>query len=136
MAPATPLVAFGEGLSYTEFTFSDVKLSTSNITADSTFDVTLNIASSGPAGKCVVQVYFSQQLSSRARYQQMLLGFTKVALPANSTGTPAKVSLRASNFEMWDKHLKKYVVEPGTFDIMVGQSSVDKHMWKGTITVA
>ena len=47
----------------------------------------------GPAGKTVVQVYFGQDLSSRVRFSKMLLGFTKVDIPANAVDVPVKVRL-------------------------------------------
>ena len=135
-ARATPLVAFGEGLSYTEFTFDDVKLSTATVAPDGTFSVSLNVSSNGPAGACVIQVYYSQDKASRVRYSKMLLGFTKVPVPANSKGTPVTIPLRAHDMAMWNVTRAEYVVEPGNFHVYVGQSSIDQKTWHGEISVS
>ena len=77
-APATPLVPFGFGLSYSNFTFANVALgshSTISLATDSSFNVSLDITNTGKMdGKIVVQVYFSQDLASRVRFSKMLLG--------------------------------------------------------------
>lgn len=127
-APATPLVAFGEGLSYTNYTLSKHNIPTSTVTTNQTFSMNLQVSSSGPAGMCVVQVYFSARLSSRVRFNMALLGFAKVNVPANSNGIQATVELESRGLEMWDKRLRRYVVETGTYDLHVGQSSVDPRM--------
>lgn len=135
MAPATPLVAFGQGLSYTNYSLFNFTFNTTSLTASDSFEVSMNVNSVGPAGKLVIQAYFSQDLASRVRYQQMLLGFTKVEVPANAKGMPATITLKARDFEMWDKTAQHYVVEPGNFSVYIGQSSIDPEMHHGRITV-
>lgn len=125
--PATPLVPFGFGLSYTQFTLSDAKLSASSVRAGGNVTLTLKIASSGPAGACVVQVYFSQDLASRVRYQRMLLGFGKYSVPANSGGTTVSLELDVNKVDMWDKVQRAYVVEPSNYTLYVAQHSEDRH---------
>eukprot|EP00051_Salpingoeca_urceolata_P004956 m.69158 g.69158 ORF g.69158 m.69158 type:complete len:805 (+) comp13959_c0_seq1:103-2517(+) len=132
--PATPLIPFGFGLSYSIFSFKNIKLVNTTVVASGTFAVSLDITSKGPAGKCVVQVYFSQKLASRVRYDKMLLGFGKFDVPADSDGTGVTVALNAQDFEMWSRPKQAYVVEAGDFDIFVGQHSAD-HFWHGTVTV-
>merc|ERR1711865_486855 len=68
-APATPLVPFGFGLSYSDYTFANMELDcprvngTSTVKASDVFDVSLSITNHGTMdGKIVVQVYFSQNL--------------------------------------------------------------------------
>lgn len=134
-APATPLVSFGEGLSYSEFSLFNFTLNTTSVDTDGAFEVNLNIQSTGPSGKCVVQAYFSQDLASRVRYSQMLLGFTKVSVPADAKAFPVTLTLKARDFEMWDKTKKEYVVEPGNYTVYIGQSSVDHKMHVAHITV-
>lgn len=113
-APATPLVPFGWGLSYSNFTFSNVQLTASDVpsctstnctvTADDTFTISLDITNHGRmAGKTVVQVYFSQDLCSRVRFSNMLLGFEKVEVEGDTTSKGVKVPLKARELEMWDK---------------------------------
>merc|ERR1712176_784394 len=84
-APATPLVPFGFGLSYSNYTFANVKIDavesltsepTPTVRASDTFNVSLDITNQGKYdGKIVVQVYFTQMLASRVRFAKMLLGF-------------------------------------------------------------
>lgn len=137
--PATPLIPFGFGLSYTSFTFSDAKLSNTTVSVataiNSTITLNVTVASKGPAGQCVVQVYFSQDLASRVRYQFMLLGFAKVAVPANSPGTVATVQLNLDHLAMWNTVQRQYLVEASTYTILVGQYSSDPHMQQLKLTV-
>jgi beta-glucosidase len=134
MATAEPLVPFGFGLSYSNFSFSSGKLSSTTVTRTALFNATVTVKGVGPAGACVVQVYFSQQLSSRVRFDKMLLGFTKVAVPADGSVT-ATVQLKASDFEMYDKAVGDYIVEAGVYDIYIAQSSADAHPEHLTVTV-
>ena len=66
----------------------------------------------------------------------MLLGFDKVMVKAGATLKGHRVALKAQDLEMWDRRLKKYVVEASDYDIMVGQSSVDPKTVTKTLTVA
>ena len=149
--------------SYSTFELSGAKLSEATVAKDGTFSVSLTVKNNGPAGKCVVQVgapprrsrtrggespraddtpyrpdcpqvYFSQQLSSRVRFDRSLLGFAKVAVPEDGS-VVATIPLRASDFEMWSKTVGDYVVEPGVFDLYVAQSSADSHEQHLTVTV-
>jgi hypothetical protein len=87
--------------------------------------LSLKIASSGPAGACVVQVYFSQDLASRVRFQRMLLGFGKASVPANSSGVDFSLELDVSKVDMWDKTQRAYVIEPSNYTLYVAQYSED-----------
>ena len=145
-APATPLVPFGWGLSYSNFTFSNVQLSASGVpsctadnctvTADDSFTIELDITNHGSmAGKTVVQVYFSQTLCSRVRFSNMLLGFEKVQAPGDTTTKGVKVPLKARELEMWDKTANKYVVEDADYTLQVGQWVADPKMAHKTLHV-
>eukprot|EP00036_Acanthoecidae_sp_10tr_P008832 CAMPEP_0182916124 /NCGR_PEP_ID=MMETSP0105_2-20130417/756_1 /TAXON_ID=81532 ORGANISM="Acanthoeca-like sp., Strain 10tr" /NCGR_SAMPLE_ID=MMETSP0105_2 /ASSEMBLY_ACC=CAM_ASM_000205 /LENGTH=786 /DNA_ID=CAMNT_0025053053 /DNA_START=1 /DNA_END=2361 /DNA_ORIENTATION=- len=134
MATAEPLVPFGYGLSYTTFTLSEAKLTVSTVGPTDTFNVTVSIKGDGPAGLCVVQVYFSQEYSTRVRYDQMLLGFAKVAVPANGN-TVASIPLLASDLEMYDRTVGDYVVEPSDYNLYVGLYSTDPKAQHLSLTV-
>lgn len=138
-APATPLVPFGWGLSYSNFTFSNVQLTASDVpsctsnnctvTPDDAFTISLDITNHGSmTGKTVVQVYFSQNLCSRVRFANMLLGFEKVEVPGDTTSKGVKVPLKARELEMWDKTANKYVVEDADYTLHVGQWVSDPQM--------
>ena len=133
--PASPLVPFGFGLSYSQFTFSHIQVSSPTVAAGGTFAVTLHVSNAGPAGKTVVQVYFGQDLSSRVRFSKMLLGFKKVAIPANAVDVAVTVPLNSKDFEMWSKTTADYIVEPGNYTLYTGQYSTDPATHVQTITV-
>ena len=144
-APATPLVPFGWGLSYSNFTFSNVQLTASvpgctsencTVSPDDTIVVELDITNHGSmAGKTVVQVYFSQNLCSRVRFSNMLLGFEKVEVPGGSTREAVKVPLKVRELEMWDKSTSKYVVEDADYTLQIGQWVSDPKMSHKTLHV-
>lgn len=134
--PATPLIPFGFGLSYTNFTVVAAQLSQTTVAMDGTISLNISISSRGPAGKVVLQVYFSQDFSTRVLYQRMLLGFTKLALPADSAPVSNVLEMPVSGLAVWDKVVKKYTVTPGSFHLYVGQHSQDPAMKSLSFTVA
>lgn len=136
MAKATPLVPFGWGLSYSNYSISDVQFPSGKLEANATFQVELTAKSEGPAGKVVVQVYYSPTITKRVRFGTMLLGWTKVAVPENGKVKGVKIQLRVADMEAWDSEQGRYVVESGDYNIKVGLSSVDSKMFVGKITVA
>ena len=76
-----PLFPFGHGLSYTEFSYSNLKLSKTNITDKDELKVTLTLTNSGKrSGKEVVQLYVADKQSTYQRPLQELKAFTKVEL--------------------------------------------------------
>jgi beta-glucosidase len=93
--PATPLFPFGFGLSYTNYTLTNVAVQASGsqpLGPGDVFNVTLDVSSKGPAGALVVQVYFSQDPPTKyARYGRALLCFGKVQVPANAVQEPVVV---------------------------------------------
>ena len=118
------------------YSFANVELSKATVSADDSFSVKLDITNHGSmAGKAVVQVYFTQDLSSRVRYEHMLLGFGKVEVAGGATVKGAQVELKARDLEMWDKRADKYVVEASTYSLAVGQFVSDPAMHTTTLTV-
>ena len=112
------------------------QFSKATVSADDSFSVKLDITNHGSmAGKVVVQVYFTQDLSSRVRYEHMLLGFGKVEVAGGATVKGAQVELKARDLEMWDKRADKYVVEASTYSLAVGQFVSDPAMHTTTLTV-
>ena len=120
-----PLFPFGHGLSYTEFSYSNLKLSKTNITNKDELKVTLTLTNSGKrSGKEVVQLYVSDKESSYARPLQELKGFTKVEL---APGESQKVTftLTTRDFSYYSKVYDRWLAESGEFEIRVGASSRD-----------
>jgi len=116
---------FGFGLSYTQFEYSDIKLSSSEIGDDQNLSVVCNIKNIGNiAGKEVVQLYINDLESSFFRPAMELQGFTKVFLnPGESK--QIEFELARDNFAFFDTATKTRQVEPGLFTVMIGASSRD-----------
>jgi len=120
----SPLFPFGHGLSYTNFTYSDLKV-TRKVKAGGKVDVSLTVTNSGEAaGKEVVQLYISDRKSSLPRPPKELKGFAKVALEPGEAGKVA-FTLDERALSYYDPHKKAWVAEPGEFDVLLGSSSRD-----------
>jgi beta-glucosidase len=112
--------AFGTGLSYTTFAWSDVE-----VAGDGT-DVTVQVRVTNTgdrAGSDVVQVYVRDVESSVHRPDKELKGFAKVHLDPGQSELVA-VALDRRAFAVWDVAAHDWLVEAGRFEIVVGRSSV------------
>ncbi|QHI69783.1 glycoside hydrolase family 3 C-terminal domain-containing protein [Tichowtungia aerotolerans] len=113
--------AFGHGLSYTTFDYSNLNM----VKSDDGVSVTVTVKNSGDrAGKETVQVYVHDKDSSLLRPLRELKGFVKVDLkPGESREVIVQLDRHA--FEYFDPDQKSWVLEPGEFEIQVGKSSRD-----------
>jgi len=130
----SPLFAFGYGLSYTKFSFDKLKLSKEVISRDEKVIVSIDVKNEGQTpGEEVVQLYVRDKVSTVTRPVKELKGFKKVKLePGESTTVIFELlpeNLAFTNVDM------KFVVEPGEFEIMVGNSSRDEDLIKTILTV-
>lgn len=114
----TPLFAFGHGLSYTTFAYSNLKINK----AANQVNVTIDLKNTGKvAGEEVVQLYIRDRFASITRPVKELKGFEKLSLNPGESKT--------ISFTLTEKELGfyngqgKFVMEPGAFDVMVGGSS-------------
>ncbi len=121
-SPNSPLFPFGYGLSYTTFEYSDVSLSSANISTDETLEAKVTVTNTGGYdGEEVVQLYIRDVVTSITRPVKELKGFQKILLKA---GESKEVS-----FTLSEKDLKFYnydldfVAEPGEFVVFIGTSS-------------
>ncbi|OUL63144.1 beta-glucosidase BglX [Flavobacterium sp. AJR] len=117
-----PLYAFGYGLSYTTFDYSNLKISSDKMNFTGKLNVTVDVTNTGNYdGKEVVQLYIRDLVGSVTRPVRELKGFQKIDLK--------KGEKRTVNFEITVEDLKfynsdlKFIAEPGQFDIYVGTDS-------------
>jgi beta-glucosidase len=116
-----PLYAFGYGLSYTKFAYSNLRVSSPQLAKDGTETVSVDVKNTGSRdGEEVVQLYVMHISSSVSRPQQELKGFKRVMVRAGQTAT-VTLPLKASALAYWDGD--GFKVESDTVNILVGGSS-------------
>ena len=130
----SPLYAFGYGLSYTTFAFKNVRLEKKRIDRKGATRVLIDVTNTGKcAGTEVVQMYIRDCISSVTRPMKELKGFKKISLKPGETKTAA-LDITPGSLAFYDINMK-YVVEPGDFEIIVGNSSRDSDLQKTILTV-
>lgn len=124
--PVTPQYPFGHGLSYTHFDFSNLQIDAGNAEAGGNVIVKIDVTNSGGrAGDEVVQVYTHQFAPRVTRPVQELKAFKRITLEPGETAT-LEFTLPVNQLGFYDLQ-HRYIVQPGTVDVMVGSSSVDIH---------
>jgi len=120
-----PMFPFGYGLSYTSFEYSDINVSSKNITDAEGLTVSLKIKNTGKVkGKEVVQLYVSDHKSRLIRPKNELKKFAKIELePGQEQEVTFKLDGR--DFSYYDSKRKMWIAESGEFTINVGASSRD-----------
>jgi beta-glucosidase len=120
-----PWYPFGYGLSYSEFEYGKVTLDKTTVSVADTVTVSVDVTNTHRRldGAEVVQVYVVDDISSVAVPNRLLKGFEKVVIRAGETKT-VKIQLKVGDLGLWDSRMK-YVVEPGSFQVLVGRSSTD-----------
>jgi beta-glucosidase len=120
-----PLYAFGHGLSYTQFKYSNLKLSQTRTTATGKTDVSFDLQNAGSrAGSEVVQMYVHQAKSNVVQPIKSLRGFQRVTLNPGET-RHITIALPASQLSYYDVVTRRFIVAPGMFNVMIGSSSDD-----------
>ena len=123
-ADNSPLFPFGYGLSYTTFEVGPPRVSAATIHSNGTVTISVNVRNTGKvAGDEVVQLYLHELVTSVTQPTKVLRGFKRVSL-APGASTQVRFELGRDDFAIWDENLR-YVVEPGTFQVMAGPDSVD-----------
>lgn len=118
-----PLYPFGFGLSYTDFNFSNMSLSTSNVTEDETMYVNFQVTNTGDvAGYAVPQVYIAPINPSIDRPDHELKGFNKIYLEAGET-KQVSIPLNARSFAHYVQSTDSWDVDKGNYRVQVGDSS-------------
>jgi beta-glucosidase len=127
------LYPFGYGLSYTSFSYSNLRVTPKSQHAQGNIEVTVEVANTGKVkGDEIVQLYIKDKLSSVITYEMQLRGFERVSLLPGEKKTVQFV-LHPDDLALLDKSMN-WVVEPGEFEVMIGRSSVDIPL-KETFTI-
>ena len=117
-----PLYPFGYGLSYTDFSYSNLRLSASEIQPDESVEVSFDVTNTGDCdGETVAQVYVHDRYSSVVRPIKELQGFQRIFLKKGECKT-VSISLGFRELRTLTSDFR-WVVEPGDFDVMVGSNS-------------
>jgi beta-glucosidase len=119
-----PLYPFGWGLSYSTFRFENLRVFPREIGPAGTTTVSVDVKNiSGVRGQEVVQLYIRDEFSSVTRPVKELRGFRRISFEPGELKT-VTFTLGPDELSFLDRDMHR-VVEPGTFDIMVGGNSVD-----------
>lgn len=119
-----PLFPFGFGLSYTQFTYKDLKMGKTKIGKNDFLRVSLTVSNTGTvSGEEVVQLYLRDELASVARPLKELKSFQRVQLKPGES-KQVEFTITPEMLTMFDVNMKQ-VIEPGAFRVMIGSSSVD-----------
>ena len=123
------LYPFGFGLSYTTFSYANLSLNSDNFSAESDIQISLEVTNSGKLkGDEVVQLYFKDEVSSVTTYESQLRGFERVSLMPGET-KQVKFTLKPDDLKLLDKDMN-WVVEKGSFEVLIGSSSEDIRLKK------
>jgi beta-glucosidase len=119
---STPLYPFGYGLSYTSFSFDNLKV-TPTARTGGTLEASVDVTNTGSrAGDAVAQLYIHQRAGSASRPVRQLKGFEHVTLEPGAKRT-VHFTLGKDELQFWSPTEKKWVVEPEQFDVWVGEDS-------------
>jgi beta-glucosidase len=130
----TPLYPFGFGLSYTQFRFGKPRFKKAAIGKDEAVKVFVDVTNAGSrTGDEVVQMYIRDKISSVTRPVKELKGFQRITLLAGETKT-VSFEIQPEDLAFYNIDME-YVVEPGDFEIMIGNSSRDQDLQKLTLKV-
>ena len=118
-SPTTPLYEFGHGLSYTRFSYSNLRVSPKRILPGGRVNVSVEVRNAGNrAGKEVVQLYVNDMVSSVTTPVKALRRFKKIELKPGERES-VSFELGVADLALLDRNMNR-VVEPGTFEVIVG----------------
>ena len=119
-----PSFPFGHGLSYTRFEYSSLSITPEKVGPAGKVEITFDVKNIGDRkGDEVVQLYIRDEVASVTRPAMELKGFKRVTLePEEKKQVTFRLSIDQLAF--YDRHMR-FVVEPGTFKVMIGSSSED-----------
>lgn len=119
-----PLFAFGTGLSYTTFTYSNLKLNTKNLLGNESLKIFLTVSNTGKVeGKHTVELYTRDMYASLSPDMNRLRAFQKINLKAGESKT-LTFNINRNDLAFVDARLNT-VTEPGAFKVMIGNLTDD-----------
>lgn len=118
------LYPFGYGLSYTTFKYSNLKITPEKTGTQGNITVSFHLTNTGKReGDEIPQLYIHELVTTVTTYEKVLRGFDRVHLMPNETKT-ITFKLVPDDLAIWNED-NHFVVEPGTFSVMIGASSED-----------
>jgi len=131
---ADPLFAFGYGLSYNRYEYSELSISSPVLSAGDTLTVSVKVRNKGEyEGTEIVQLYINDIYSSVTTPIKELKGFSRIQLMPGETKTAA-ITIHVAALSLVDSEGNTRV-EPGEFEIMAGSSSRDEDLMRTTIRI-
>jgi beta-glucosidase len=130
------LYPFGHGLSYTKFEYSDIKIDNAEFDKDGEFTVSFKVKNTGKlAGEEVVQLYVRDLESDTWMPNKQLRKFERIALAKGEEKTVSLKLHAAKDLRYYNSTQRKYMVDPGAFEIQIGASSTDIRL-KTTVKIS
>ena len=124
-----PLFAFGYGQSYTTFAIGDATIEGQG----GSYKVSVPVTNSGQRnGTEIVQLYIRNTADQDGPLKS-LRGFQRIDVKAGQSAT-ATIALTPESFEFWDAETNTMRTKSGTYEILYGNSSLDKDLKRLTIT--
>ena len=118
----TPLFPFGYGLSYTTFSYDNLRISKEKMKVDEVVSIEVDLTNTGKfAGKEVVQLYIQDLFASVTRPVKELKGFQKISLKAGEKRT-IRFQVSAEQLNFFNEDIN-FTTEPGDFKIWIGSHS-------------
>lgn len=118
----SPLLAFGYGLSYTSFEYSQIKVDSNKLPKEGTITISAKITNTGEFdGEEVVQLYLHDKVRSITPPMKELKGFKKISLKKGESAS-VNFELSVEDLKFYNSELE-FVYEPGEFEFFVGGSS-------------
>jgi beta-glucosidase len=131
-----PAFPFGHGLSYTTYSYANLKVLTPDVPADGTVEVAVDVTNTGArAGEEIVQLYVGFDGSKVERPVKLLRAFQKVALAPGETKTVA-LSFRVKDLASYDAATESWKVESMTYGIFVGPSSRPRDLLAASVEIS
>jgi beta-glucosidase len=120
----SPLYPFGFGLSYTNYKYTNLNLTTKKVVAGDPVKVSVDITNTGGRdGDEIVQLYIRDMVSSVTHPVQELKDFTRIHLNKGESKT-IEFTITAEKLQYWGPDMKR-MVEPGEFEVQIGKNSTD-----------